>query len=158
VRALAADPFTRNDLGELLSAAGKFELFPEDFLGAERMAESDLAVWLAHPHELRAVPPMLELAARVPVQIGAIDQALYFVFRFRMTPPHFAARHGVMVGVVGPYMVTDNAVTYRSGTAWSDLKPNENRSPQELVARFHESLLQGGLEQSLKAIARSGQP
>jgi hypothetical protein len=85
-----------------------------------------------------------------------LDEALYFVFRFRMEPPHPAARDGVMAGVVGPYLVEGNAVTYRGGIAWSDFEPYVQRSPEERVARLHGRVLQQGLERSLAAGARSG--
>jgi hypothetical protein len=66
------------------------------------LAQADLAGWLAFPTELEVEPDEIELLRTVEVPMLGEPGDL-FVFRFRTSPPHWAADKGWMVGVAGPF-------------------------------------------------------
>ena len=79
-----------------------------------------MAAWLAYPTELEAQPDEIELLRtfeyRTPGGIGDL-----FVFRFRIGEPHWAAGHGWMIGVAGPYLRSSQPTTQGLGYTSSRL-------------------------------------
>jgi hypothetical protein len=89
---LAADAEFRNELFEALDQRGQAALFPAQYRTVEAFAESVLVSWLAHPNELQKAPDVLELVGKHVVESGtALGNLAYFLYRFRVEPPHFAA-------------------------------------------------------------------
>jgi len=145
IHSLAADPLTRNAIGELLSDNGRLSLFPSEFMTSVRMAESDLVAWLAHPHELGAAPDHIEFMTTVKRRPPGVAEVTYFVFRFSSNSPHPAARAGAMAGVVGPYIVINDVVVYRSAPFCSDFEPYERWTAEDHAERIHRKILPGQL-------------
>ena len=134
----AADRQTRKVLYELLDQHGKTQLFPPEFLTWEAMAEAHLVGWLNHPNELGSSPDEIELMAKVPTPRG---DGHYFVFRYRMAAPHWAARDGWMAGVAGPCDVSQPPTPYARGT-FSRFEPYDSRTPEEHVEVTHRAVIE----------------
>lgn len=139
---LAAKPATRKLLFESLARSGRLDLFPDEYRTWEALAEGDLVYWLLHPNELGAAPDYMELMASVPAPPP--DASLtYFVFRFRMQPPHWAAKSGHMAGIAGPYDTSGEPVPHAAGT-FSRFEAYDSRTANEHVKVIHEALAPKG--------------
>jgi hypothetical protein len=139
VRALAADPETRNALYDALEGAGKQGFFPEEFRTREKFAESDLVCWLAHPNELRGAPDEIRLMKAVTVEAAGGGPVEWYCFQFRTNEPHWAAKRGWMVGASGPYLKDGAAVPKeRPGGTWSELEAVGGKGAEAWVNGFHE--------------------
>jgi hypothetical protein len=130
---LAADPATRSVLYRALRALGHADLFPAAQTSAEAIAESDLVVWLLHGNELGAAPDEIELVSAID-RAGPPAPGRYYLFRFKTSPPHWAAASGWMAGVAGPYAPGEEAFDQRPGRVFSRFEPFDSRSPEDHVA------------------------
>ena len=137
----AADRATRKVLHEALEEHGKLELFPARFLTQEAMAEADLCAWLNHPNELGSVPDEIELMDVRPLNGGTFEGHRYYLFRYRMHPPHWAANDGWMAGVSGPYPAEGPVGRTAPGT-FSRFEPWDKRTPEEHVRVTHELVIE----------------
>jgi hypothetical protein len=63
----------------------------------------------------------------------------YFVFRFRVKPPHWAASKGWLAGVAGPYDVTQDPTPYGRKT-FSRFESFESQTPEQHVETIHNAL------------------
>jgi hypothetical protein len=99
---------TRNHLYAWLKSQGKEDLFPMEYRGIERIAESDFACWLMHPNELKALPSKIELMRVIPVQKEG-RKGSYYLFRFQMDNSHWRSKDGWMAGAAGAYWDNENA-------------------------------------------------
>ena len=137
----AANRETRGVLYDTLESAGKLDLFPRAWLSQQAMAEADLVGWLCHPNELGSPPDDIELVEQVPSPGG--DDQHYYVFRYRVSPPHWNAAKGWMAGVAGPYTASAPVSTHARGT-FSRFEPIDARTAQEHVRIVHEQIVGGG--------------
>ncbi len=131
---------TRKVLFEALEEANRRDLFPSKYLAWEMLAEADLVAWLCHPNELGAPPSEIQLVARIPEPGAAAPDSAYFVFKYRMHEPHWAAKNGWLAGVAGPYDTAGEPRTSGRGT-FSRFEAIEARSPEEHVAIVHKSVV-----------------
>jgi hypothetical protein len=107
----AKDPMTREATFQLLRKMNLTKLFPPEFYTIEKAAESNLANWLEFPTELGACPDEIEHVEKVSIETEERTSLVhYHVYKFKMNHPHWAAIHGWMLGVVGPYF--DNSEPY----------------------------------------------
>lgn len=136
--AVAADRQTRKVLYEVLEQHGKTQLFPSEFLTWEAMAEAHLVAWLNHPNELGSPPDEIELMDKVPTPRG---DGHYFVFRYRMATPHWAAKDGWMAGVVGPCDLVHPPIPYARGT-FSRFERYDSRTPEDHVEFTHRAVIE----------------
>jgi hypothetical protein len=137
----AADPRTRNTLFEFLMFQQKEASFPSGYRTAEAFAESALVQWLRHPNELGAVPDEIELVNEVrdpPKETVMGRRDRWFVFRFRMLPPHSAAEDGWMAGVVGPVSGPPIEQYPDAAVVWSMFRPIDSAPPEEHVSAIRE--------------------
>lgn len=134
----ASDRNTRQVLHDLLTQQGKLQLFPREFLTWEAMAEANLIGWLNHPNELGSPPDEIEVMTRVTAPRA---EGHYFVFRYRMAAPHWAAKDGWMAGVAGPYDLTREPAPYGRGT-FSRFEPYDSRTPEEHVEVTHGAVIE----------------
>lgn len=137
----AADPRTRNTLFEFLLFHQKLASFPVRYRTAEAFAESALVQWLQHPNELGVPPDEIELANEVrdpPKQTVMGRRDRWFVFRFRMLPPHSAAADGWMAGVVGPVSGPPIEQYPDAAVVWSMFRPIDSASPDAHVSAVRE--------------------
>ncbi|MCI0624687.1 MAG: hypothetical protein L0387_24085 [Acidobacteria bacterium] len=76
--------------------------------------------------------------AKIPAPSSTLPQPSdYFVFRFRMKAPHWAAKDGWAAGVAGPYMTAGEPCPDAAGT-FSQFEAYDSRSPEEHVKFIHE--------------------
>lgn len=136
----AADRETRKVLFDALDTANRRDLFPSKYLTWEMLAEADLVAWLCHPNELGAPPSEIELVARLPEPGAASQDSAYFLFKYRMHEPHWAAKNGWLAGVAGPYDTAGEPRTHGRGT-FSRFEAIDFRSPEEHVAIVHKSVV-----------------
>ncbi|MDR6804619.1 diadenosine tetraphosphatase ApaH/serine/threonine PP2A family protein phosphatase [Dyadobacter sp. BE34] len=100
----AQNIMTREMAFQLLSDQEKTHLFPTEFNTLIAAAESNLANWLEFPTELDACPDEIEHIERVTFDFdGENNYVHYEVFKCRVNEPHWAAKDGWFLGVVGPY-------------------------------------------------------
>jgi hypothetical protein len=137
----AQDRATRKVLYDALEHHEKLPLFPSKYRTREAMAEADLVVWLNHPNELGSVPDEMELMATLPVPAAGFENQRYFLFRFRMKPPHSAAKDGWLAGVAGPYPIDGPVGSGASGT-FSRFEPYDSKSPEEHVRSTHQLVVE----------------
>lgn len=138
---------TRRALYEVLQKYGKGELFPQQYLTQEAAAEADLAYWLLHPNELGSPPDFIELMTKVIRQYEGASLE-YFVFRYKMNEPHWAAKDGWMVGISGPYTEGSRLYSWAPGT-FSTFEKYESKTPDEHVDWLHEMMIKKGMYQDL---------
>jgi hypothetical protein len=107
----AKNVLTREITFQLLSEHNQLDLFPKAYRTLIKGAESNLAQWLEFPTELDACPDEIEYIKRVTFDFDGENNFVHFeVFKFRVNEPHWAAKDGWILGVVGPYF--DDSVPY----------------------------------------------
>jgi Flp pilus assembly protein TadD len=137
----------RTHLFEELGELGSRSLFPEEYRTQAAFAESDMVNWLSFPTELGRVPDEIDLMEVVGVDAGEGRGLLdFYLFRFRMYEPQWAAKDGWMAGVSGPFSRSDPPSTTSPGGTFSSFEPWESKTPEEHV----ESILEW-IEQVPKA-------
>ncbi len=141
----AADPATRNGLFDLLLWHKKLDLFPAPYRTQAALAESDLVVWLTHPNELQTAPDEIKLVERQVITDIKGRRRAWFVFAFRVNPPHWAADKGWMTGVVGP-APEHEAEPFPTHSAFSMFEALDSKSPHDHAAACRELWLKKGLE------------
>jgi hypothetical protein len=137
VQEAARNPWLRNSLHIILMFNKRLSLFPKQFLTWEAVAESEMVNWLCYPGKLGCPPDEMELMHKVPISApDGRGDLHYFLFRFRMHPPHRFAQRGWVAGVTGPY---DLSADPGPGglTTLSRFEPYDSRTPQEHVELFH---------------------
>jgi len=105
LRDIAASSEMRNFLFEYLESTNRVDRFPKEFLSQEAFAESEMVDWLIYPTELGRAPSEIDVVRTVDATLDGNDY-IYYVFRFRTNPPHWAAEDGWMLGVAGPFLVS----------------------------------------------------
>jgi hypothetical protein len=152
LRQLAADPLTRSSLYEALARRGHESVFPGEFRTQEALAESDLVQWLSHPNELRGAPDEIELVKVATVPTDEVGPVRWYLFRFRVRPPHWAADKGWMAGAAGPYRAADDAPPVaRSPAPWSELESFSARSADQHATAIHQAAVARGALDALRA-------
>jgi hypothetical protein len=136
---LAEQSVTRRALHEALKGFDREDLFPKQFLTRQAAAEADLSYWLLHPNELDSEPDALELMATLKREYK--DMPLeYYIFRYRMLEPHWAAADGWMVGIAGPYLEDSRLYCWAPGT-FSTFEKYDSKTPGEHVDWLHEMMI-----------------
>jgi hypothetical protein len=115
---IAAASETRNFLFDYLDETNRRQRFPKEFRTQEAFAESEMVDWLIYPTELGRAPHEIELLRTVESKVGG-DDMLYYVWKFRTHPPHWAAEDGWMVGVAGPFLARVAPSTAAYGETFS---------------------------------------
>lgn len=137
--ALADDAEFRNALFDALEELGKSELFPPEQRTLEAFAESVFVSWLAHPNELQKPPDELELISMHHVDSETdLGQFTYFLYRFKVKPPHFAADYGWMAGACGPFLEMPTPLLVTPTGLFSELEAFDTKTPEEHVAQVHK--------------------
>jgi hypothetical protein len=122
---------TRADFYDLLEKFDKQHLFPAKYTSFEKATESRLVSWLLFPTELDTIPSKIELLKRVEyVQNDTTFN--YYVFQFRTEAPHWSAKDGWMVGVVGPYLKNSQPYDWAKGTFSRFSKTSETSAEKEV--------------------------
>jgi len=152
VARLAADPDVRNTLYNELREKGMQDIFPAEFRTFEAHAESELVYWLCHPNELQQPPDQIELMKVVTMPSGtSLGDVDYYLFRFSVNPPHWAADEGWMAGVAGPYIKGHPLDEQGTGATFSEFEAYEALTPERHVQYYHERAAARGLYEELAA-------
>ena len=111
----AHNVLTRYPLYYLLRSYNRPDLFPQHYFTTEKAAESQLANWLEFPTELGTCPSEFHLVKIISITV-AEKKVDYYVFRFRINEPHWAAKNGWMLGVAGPYLINSTPYDFSKAT------------------------------------------
>jgi hypothetical protein len=159
IAALAADAEFRNDLFDALQELGQAALFPPQYRTVEAFAESVVVSWLAHPNELQKAPDVLELVGKHFVESGtALGKVGYFLYRFRVEPPHFAADKGWLAAYCGPFLVSPGAPLVAPLGLFSEMQSFDQMKPEEYVHEVHEAARRNGSVEALEKAVRDSRP
>jgi hypothetical protein len=132
---------TREMTYRLLHEHNMIEIFPQEFISIIKAAESYLANWLEFPTELDAFPDEMEHIKRVTFDFDGQNNFVYYeVFKYRVNEPHWAAKDGWILGVVGPYF--DDSKPYDNPEAtFSRVSSRlETTTPDEEAKWVHEHI------------------
>ncbi|MDZ4817516.1 MAG: hypothetical protein SGJ20_00935 [Planctomycetota bacterium] len=139
----ASNPATRNRLHTWLTYLGKVEAFPKEYRTMDMIAESDFVHWLMHPNELKSAPDEIELVHSVEV-IDGERQGWYFLYRFRVDPPHWASDRSWMAGIAGPFWEDDSERDSGRDT-FSEFKSYESHTDSEHIEILKAAVRKRGL-------------
>ena len=141
ILALAKRPDTRSFLFRTLHEIKRPELFPKEYSELWQIAESHLVRWLLHPNELGAVPDEIVLVKEIESSEGDPPQKYrFFVFKFRTSPPQWAAKNGWMAGVAGPYWDGELPLVSPPGVG-SCLDSFDSATPEEHFQKLEQLAL-----------------
>jgi hypothetical protein len=113
----AKNTLTRELTFRLLQHSDLAHLFPNEFYTIEKAAESNLVNWLEFPTELGACPDEIDYVKKVSFNFDGKSNIFdYYVYKFRMYDPHWAAKDGWMIGVVGPYFQNSKPYDHPNST------------------------------------------
>ena len=137
----AENVLTREPTFQLLQEYNQEQIFPKEFYTIQKAAESNLANWLDFPTELDACPDQIEYLTRITIDLDEENNYFHYeVFRYRINEPHWAAKLGWILGVVGPYF--DDSKPY--DTPYSTFSRVSSsivkRSPDEEAKWVHEHI------------------
>lgn len=137
----AQNVLTRVTAFKLLQHYNKTQLFPAEFNTIEQAAASYLASWLEFPTELDACPDEMEHMKRVTIDFdGKGNFVHYEVFKYRVNEPHWAAKDGWMLGVVGPYFNDSTPYHFPQCTFSRVTSTIDKVTPEEEANWVHENI------------------
>lgn len=113
----AENLLTREMTFQLLKDHDITHLFPEAYNTIIKAAESNLANWLEFPTELDKCPDEMKHLKRITFDFdGQNNYVHYEIFQYRTNEPHWAAEHGWIIGIVGPYFDDSKPYDFPSST------------------------------------------
>ncbi|UWY30128.1 hypothetical protein N4T20_09335 [Flavobacterium sp. TR2] len=137
----AQNLLTRESSYELLRDRNKTDIFPKEYYTIVKGAESNLANWLEFPTELNACPDEIEHLKRVTYDFDGQNNFVHYeVFKCRVNEPHWAAKDGWFLGVVGPYFDDSKPYDFPHAT-FSRINSTLNNITAEEEAKWvHENI------------------
>jgi diadenosine tetraphosphatase ApaH/serine/threonine PP2A family protein phosphatase len=137
----AKNVLTRQTAFQLLADHDKTKLFPKEFNNLISGAESNLANWLEFPTELDACPDEIEHIKRVTFDFDGQNNFVHYeVFKYRVNEPHWAAKDGWCLGVVGPYFDDSKPYDYPLSTFSRIGSTVDKVSPDDEAKWVHENI------------------
>lgn len=137
----AKNILTREATFNLLNDNGLSHLFPKEFSSIEKAGETHLANWLEFPTELDVCPDEIQHIKRVTIDLDGQDNfAHYEVYKYRMNEPHWAAKNGWILGVVGPYGDDSKPYDHPQATFSRVTSTADKVSPDEEAKWVHENI------------------
>jgi hypothetical protein len=137
----AKNILTRQTAFPLLADHDKSNLFPQEYNNLTKGAESCLANWLEFPTELDACPDEIEHIKRVTFDFDGQNNFVHYeVFKYRVNEPHWAAKNGWILGVVGPYFDDSNPFDFPQATFSRVSSTLDKVSPDEEAKWVHENI------------------
>jgi hypothetical protein len=139
-------PFVQNVLTreltyQLLNEHSKTELFPKEYMTIEKAAESNLANWLEFPTELDACPDEIEHLKRITIDFDGQNNFVYYeVFKYKTNEPHWAAKDGWILGIVGPYFDDSKPYDFPHATFSRVSSTLDKVTPEEEAKWVHENI------------------
>jgi hypothetical protein len=115
-----------------LKQAGKDALFPKQYRTQEAFAESNMVDWLTYPTELGRAPDEIELMKVISRDLGGDEGVCdYYLFRFRLHPPHEMASEGWLAGIAGPFRQKEEPTTNALGHTFSAFEKWDSRKSDD---------------------------
>ncbi len=130
-KSIAKDNEMRKWLFEFAQENNLLSRINEPNFTQEKLAESDMVNWLIYPTELGAAPDQIELKEIITMGDESEIQDFY-LFRYKVNPPHWAAEDGWMAGLSGYYIrseaptVNPYGYTFSTFTKWDEKTPKEH--------------------------------
>ncbi|WP_462251002.1 hypothetical protein [Ekhidna sp.] len=141
IRPYAEQLTTRETTFQLLTEHNKQSLFPEDLNNLVSGAASNLANWLEFPTELDACPDEMKHMERVTFDFDGKNNLVHYeVFKYRVNEPHWAAKDGWMLGVVGPFFDESNPYDFPAATFSRVSSTVDKVTPKEEAKWVHENI------------------
>ncbi len=106
VEQVANISFVRPSLYNILKHFECLDLFPKHLTAPEAQAEAKFVFWMMHPKELQAAPDKIELVEKITRKLNG-EPCDFYVFRYRMSTEHWAAKDGWLLGLAGPFIEND---------------------------------------------------
>jgi diadenosine tetraphosphatase ApaH/serine/threonine PP2A family protein phosphatase len=132
---------TRQTAFQLLADHEKTNLFPKEYNTLIKGAESNLANWLEFPTELGACPDEIEHIKRVTFDFDGQNNFVHYeVFKCRVNEPHWAAKDGWFLGVVGPYFDDSKPYDFPQATFCRISSTLEKVTPDEEAKWVHDNI------------------
>jgi hypothetical protein len=137
----AKNVLTRQTAFQLLADNDKSNLFPKEYNTLIKAAESSLANWLEFPTELGACPEEIEHIKRVTFDFDGQNNFVHYeVFKCKTNEPHWAAKDGWFLGVVGPYFDDSKPYDFPQATFSRISSTIDKVSPDEEAKWVHENI------------------
>lgn len=140
IRPFAYNIGTRQATFRLLKEKNRLDLFPPALFTIEKGAEANLANWLEFPTELDALPDEMEHLKRVTIPFDNENNVHYEVLKFRVNEPHWAAKDGWILGVVGPYFDDSQPYDFPTATFSRFSSKLGTIEPEDEVKWVHDNL------------------
>lgn len=141
VAPFAENVLTRETTFQLLKDHSKTDLFPQEYYSIVKGAESNLATWLEFPTELDACPDEIEHIKRVTIDFDGQNNFVHYeVFKYSVNEPHWAAKDGWMLGVVGPYFDDSKPYDFPHSTFSRIGSTIDKVLPEEEAKWVHENI------------------
>jgi hypothetical protein len=138
---VAADDERRSQLFEAFANDGIQSRFPKQFATQEALARSEMVNWLIYRTELNRAPNDIELVKIVAKDTGTSDAGEdIYLFRFRTTGNHWAAKDGWMVGIAGGYRRAEEPTANATGDTFSTFEKWDERN-SDLQVKKNQDLL-----------------
>ena len=131
-RQITAWPECRITLARQLASLERSDLFPHEFMNQPSLAEAAMVDWLLFPTELGRAPDEIRQiqAVRLETDDGPAD---LYVFGFRTHPPHWLSEKDWVVGVAGPFLVSDQPTFESLGATFSRFESVSEKSLDEHI-------------------------
>jgi len=137
----AKNVLTRKTAFQLLTVHDKTNFFPKEYNTLIKGAESYLANWLEFPTELDACPDEIEHIKRVTFDFDGQNNFVHYeVFKCRVNEPHWAAKDGWFLGVVGPYFDDSKPYDFPQATFSRISSVIDKVTPDEEAKWVHENI------------------
>ncbi|TRX30429.1 hypothetical protein FNW52_20240 [Flavobacterium sp. ZT3R18] len=141
----AQNILTRQTAFQLLEEHNKTNLFPKEYYSLIKGAESSLANWLEFPTELDACPDEIEHIKRVTFDFDGENNFVHYeVFKYCVNEPHWAAKDGWSLGVVGPYFDDSKPYDFAQATFSRISSKFDNVAADEEAKWVHENISMRG--------------
>jgi cell division protein FtsI/penicillin-binding protein 2 len=138
---LAQNILSRELTYKLLKKHDRTDLFPEQYMTIEKAAESSLANWLEFPTELGASPDEMEHLKRVTIDLDGQNNFFHYeVFMYRTAEPHWAAKDGWILGVVGPFFDDSKPYDFPRSTFSRVSSKADKITPEEEAKWVHDNI------------------
>ena len=132
---------TREVTFQLLAEHNRLDLFPEKFNNLVSGAAGNLANWLEFPTELDACPDEMEHMERITFDFDGQNNFIHYeVFKYRIDEPHWAAKDGWMLGVVGPFFDDSKPYDFQAATFSRVSSTVDKVTPKEEAKWVHENI------------------
>jgi hypothetical protein len=137
----AKNLLTRQTVFQLLSEHNKLHLFPTEYNTLLMGAESNLANWLEFPTELDGCPDEIEHVKRVTFDFDGQNNLVHYeVLKYRVNEPHWAAKNGWILGVVGPYFDDSKPYDFPQATFSRVSSTFDKVTPEDEAKWVHENI------------------